>query len=62
MRLIVETSFARGWRTYRDWGKCNSSKRGSGILCSLESIDAAELIETQFAERVNQEIEKIKDL
>jgi hypothetical protein len=35
---------------------------GSGILCSLESIDAAELIETQFAERVNQEIEKIKDL
>lgn len=34
---------------------------GSGILCSLESIDAAELIETQFAERVNQEIELIKD-
>jgi hypothetical protein len=33
---------------------------GSGILCSLESIDAAELIETQFAERVNQEVEKIK--
>ena len=34
---------------------------GSGILCSLESIDAAELIETQFAKRVDQEIEKIKD-
>lgn len=34
---------------------------GSEIKCSLESIDAAELIETQFAERVNQEIEKIKD-
>jgi hypothetical protein len=33
---------------------------GSGILCSLESIDAAELIETQFSERVNQEVEKIK--
>jgi hypothetical protein len=34
---------------------------GSDIKCSLESIDAAELIETQFTERVNQEIEKIKD-
>lgn len=34
---------------------------GSDIKCSLESVDAAELIETQFAERVNQEIEKIKD-
>jgi hypothetical protein len=34
---------------------------GSEIKCSLESIDAAELIETQFTERVNQEIEKIKD-
>lgn len=34
---------------------------GSDIKCSLESIDASELIETQFAERVNQEIEKIKD-
>ena len=33
---------------------------GSDIKCSLESVDAAELIETQFAERVNQEIEKIK--
>lgn len=31
------------------------------IKCYLESIDAAELIESQFAERVNQEIEKIKD-
>lgn len=34
---------------------------GSDIRCSLESVDAAELIEKQFAERVNQEIEKIKD-
>jgi hypothetical protein len=34
---------------------------GTLIKCYLESIDAAELIETQFAERVNQEIEKIKD-
>ena len=34
---------------------------GSDIKCSLESVEAAELIETQFAERVNQEIEKIKD-
>lgn len=33
---------------------------GSDIRCSLESVDAAELIETQFAERVSQEIEKIK--
>lgn len=34
---------------------------GSDIRCSLESVDAAELIETQFSERVNEEIEKIKD-
>lgn len=35
---------------------------GSSLIrCTLESVDAAELIETQFAERVNQEIEKIKD-
>jgi len=34
---------------------------GSDIKCSLESVDASELIETQFSERVNQEIEKIKD-
>jgi hypothetical protein len=34
---------------------------GAEIRCSLESIDASELIETQFAERVNQEIEKIKE-
>jgi hypothetical protein len=33
---------------------------GSNIKCYLESIDAAELIESQFTERVNQEIEKIK--
>lgn len=33
---------------------------GSEIKCHLESIDAAELIESQFTERVNQEIEKIK--
>lgn len=34
---------------------------GSDIKCSLESIDAAELIESQFEQRVNQEVEKIKD-
>lgn len=34
---------------------------GSDIKCYLESIDAAELIETQFALRVEQEVEKIKD-
>ena len=34
---------------------------GSDIKCYLESIDAAELIETQFAKRVEQEVEKIKD-
>lgn len=34
---------------------------GSDIKCSLESVDAAELIEKQFEERVNQEIDKIKD-
>lgn len=34
---------------------------GSDIKCSLESVDAAELIETQFEDRVNQEIEKIQD-
>lgn len=34
---------------------------GSGILCSLESIDAAELIEQQFKLRVEQEIETLKD-
>lgn len=34
---------------------------GSIIKCSLESIDAAELIEEQFKLRVEQEIEKIKD-
>lgn len=33
----------------------------NGIICYLESIDAAEIIEQQFEERVNQEIEKIKD-
>lgn len=33
----------------------------SEIKCYLESIDAAELIESQFQERVNQEIEKLKD-
>lgn len=31
------------------------------IKCSLESIDAAELIEEQFKLRVEQEIDKIKD-
>lgn len=34
---------------------------GSIIKCSLESVDAAELIETQFAKRVKEEIESIKD-
>jgi hypothetical protein len=33
----------------------------SDIKCSLESVDAAELIEEQFKLRVEQEIEKIKD-
>jgi hypothetical protein len=34
---------------------------GSSIKCYLESIDAAELIEKQFEERVNQEVENLKD-
>lgn len=34
---------------------------GSVILCSLESVDAAELIEEQFKLRVEQEIEKLKE-
>lgn len=34
---------------------------GGQIKCSLESVEAAELIEQQFEERVNEEIEKIKD-
>ncbi len=33
----------------------------NGIFCYLESIDAAEMIEQQFEQRVNQEVEKIKD-
>lgn len=33
----------------------------SNIKCSLESVEAAELIETQFAKRVSEEVEKIKD-
>lgn len=33
----------------------------SQIKCYLESIDAAELIETLFEKRVNEEVEKIKD-
>jgi hypothetical protein len=33
----------------------------SGINCYLESVDAAEMIEQQFALRVEQEVEKIKD-
>jgi hypothetical protein len=33
----------------------------SGINCFLESVDAAEMIEEQFALRVEQEVEKIKD-
>jgi hypothetical protein len=31
------------------------------ILCYLESIDAAEIIEKLFEQRVNQEVEKLKD-
>lgn len=31
------------------------------IICYLESVDAAELIEEHFALRVNQEVEKIQD-
>jgi hypothetical protein len=34
---------------------------GSLIKCYLESIDAAELIEQQFAQRVTEEVEKLKD-
>ena len=34
---------------------------GSDIKCSLESVDAAELIESQFEQRVTQEVEKLKD-
>jgi len=33
----------------------------SGINCYLESIDAAELIETLFEQRVEEEVEKIKE-
>lgn len=33
----------------------------NGIICYLESVDAAEMIEEQFKQRVEQEIEKIKD-
>lgn len=34
---------------------------GSDIKCSLESVDAAELIESQFEQRVTQEVEKLKN-
>lgn len=37
------------------------SEGGNSIKCYLESIDAAEIIEEQFEQRVLQEIEKIKD-
>jgi hypothetical protein len=33
----------------------------SSINCYLESIDASEMIEEQFKQRVSQEIDKIKD-
>lgn len=33
----------------------------NGINCFLESVDAAEMIEEQFALRVEQEVDKIKD-
>jgi hypothetical protein len=36
-------------------------KNGSDIICFLESIDAAELIESQFEARVKEEVERIKD-
>jgi len=31
------------------------------VICQLESVEASELIEKQFEERVNQEIEKLKE-
>ncbi len=34
---------------------------GGQIKCYLESVEAAELIETQFESRVNQEVEKLKE-
>lgn len=34
---------------------------GGQIKCYLESVEAAELIETQFEARVNQEVEKLKE-
>lgn len=37
------------------------SDGASQIRCYLESVDAAELIETLFEKRVNEEVEKIKD-
>ena len=33
----------------------------NNIVCFLESVEAAEMIEQQFAERVSQEILKIED-
>lgn len=38
-----------------------STNGNSEVKCSLESIDAADLIESQFKERVDQEVEKLKD-
>jgi hypothetical protein len=35
---------------------------GSDIKCYLESIDAADLIESQFEKRVNEEVEEIEKL
>jgi hypothetical protein len=49
---LVTTSLVRGRRTIIiEVNVILEANGGSGILCSLESVDAAELIETQFAER-----------
>jgi hypothetical protein len=34
---------------------------GSGILCSLESVDAADLMENQREKLINEEVKKIED-
>lgn len=38
-----------------------STNGSSEVKCSLESIDAAELIEQQFEKRVSEEVAKLKD-
>ena len=37
------------------------AENGSSIKCYLESIDAADLIEQQFEDRVNEEVEYLKE-